>query len=307
MLRRYDTLIIDEAHERSLNIDFLLGYLRQLLPQRPDLKVIITSATIDTERFARALRRRRRRRPAPIVKVTGRTYPVEMRYRPFGDEPERRPRPGAGDRRRRRGAGPGRARRRARVPQRRAGDPRHRRRTCGAARPAATPRCCRCTPGCRRAEQHRIFQPHTRPADRAGHQRRRDVAHRARGALRRRRRHGPHLPLQPPAEGAATADRADLAGLGQPAGRALRTRRAGHLHPAVRRGRLRRPPGVHRAGDPAHQPGVGHPADDGDRARRRRRVPVRRAARPRPRSATATSCWRSSVRSSPPTTTALAG
>jgi ATP-dependent helicase HrpA len=79
-LRRYDTLIIDEAHERSLNIDFILGYLRQLLPERPDLKVIITSATIDPERFAAAFGK------APIVEVSGRTYPVEVRYRPIRDD-----------------------------------------------------------------------------------------------------------------------------------------------------------------------------------------------------------------------------
>jgi len=76
-LRRYDTLIIDEAHERSLNIDFILGYLRQLLPARPDLKVIITSATIDPERFAAAFG------GAPVLEVSGRTYPVEVRYRPL--------------------------------------------------------------------------------------------------------------------------------------------------------------------------------------------------------------------------------
>ena len=76
-LRRYDTLIIDEAHERSLNIDFILGYLRQLLPERPDLKVIITSATIDPERFAAAFG------GAPVLEVSGRTYPVEVRYRPI--------------------------------------------------------------------------------------------------------------------------------------------------------------------------------------------------------------------------------
>ena len=76
-LSRYDTLIIDEAHERSLNIDFILGYLRQLLPMRPDLKVIITSATIDPERFAKAFG------DAPVVEVSGRTYPVEVRYRPI--------------------------------------------------------------------------------------------------------------------------------------------------------------------------------------------------------------------------------
>jgi ATP-dependent helicase HrpA len=82
MLRRYDTLIIDEAHERSLNIDFLLGYLCQLRPRRPDLKVIITSATIDTERFSAHFG------DAPIITVEGRTYPVEIRYRPLGGDDE---------------------------------------------------------------------------------------------------------------------------------------------------------------------------------------------------------------------------
>src|SRR5579859_6513834 len=84
-LLRYDTLIIDEAHERSLNIDFILGYLKQLLPRRPDLKVIITSATIDPERFAEHFTDARTGQPAPIIEVSGRTYPVEVRYRPIGD------------------------------------------------------------------------------------------------------------------------------------------------------------------------------------------------------------------------------
>ncbi|MFH8293387.1 ATP-dependent RNA helicase HrpA [Streptomyces sp. NPDC018059] len=79
-LRAYDTIIIDEAHERSLNIDFLLGYLAQLLPRRPDLKVVITSATIDPERFSRHFG------DAPIVEVSGRTFPVEVRYRPLLEE-----------------------------------------------------------------------------------------------------------------------------------------------------------------------------------------------------------------------------
>ncbi|AOF87292.1 RNA helicase HrpA [Hydrogenophaga sp. RAC07] len=80
-LRAYDTIIIDEAHERSLNIDFLLGYLRQLLPRRPDLKVVVTSATIDADRFAQYFASKNG--PAPVLMVSGRTFPVEVRWRPF--------------------------------------------------------------------------------------------------------------------------------------------------------------------------------------------------------------------------------
>ena len=98
MLWNYDTIIIDEAHERSLNIDFLLGYLQGLLPQRPDLKVIITSATIDPAKFSRHFGH------APVVEVSGRTYPVEIRYRPYGldalpdvDDADWVPAPGSGE------------------------------------------------------------------------------------------------------------------------------------------------------------------------------------------------------------------
>ena len=80
LLRRYDTIIVDEAHERSLNIDFLLGTLKRILPRRPDLKLIITSATIDASRFAEHFAGPRG--PAPVIEVEGRTYPVEMRYEP---------------------------------------------------------------------------------------------------------------------------------------------------------------------------------------------------------------------------------
>ena len=179
---RYDTIIIDEAHERSLNIDFLLGYLKQLLPRRPDLKVIITSATIDTERFADALRRADGT-PAPIIEVSGRTYPVEVRYRAAAAS--RTATTATRCRRdRRRGRG-------ARAPTapgdmlvfllRRARDPRHRRRAARRCRLRDTevlPLYARLSA----AEQHRVFAAAHRPADRAGDQRRRDLADRARAS-----------------------------------------------------------------------------------------------------------------------------
>ena len=84
LLKAYDTIIIDEAHERSLNIDFLLGYLREILPRRPDLKIIVTSATIDSERFSKHFASAKG--PAPIIQVSGRTFPVEVRYRPFEEQ-----------------------------------------------------------------------------------------------------------------------------------------------------------------------------------------------------------------------------
>ncbi|WP_028204206.1 ATP-dependent RNA helicase HrpA [Paraburkholderia nodosa] len=84
LLKAYDTIIIDEAHERSLNIDFLLGYLKEILPHRPDLKLIVTSATIDADRFARHFGSEEK--PAPVIEVSGRLYPVEVRYRPVQED-----------------------------------------------------------------------------------------------------------------------------------------------------------------------------------------------------------------------------
>ena len=224
-LRAYEVLIIDEAHERSLNIDFLLGYLRQLLPERPDLKVIVTSATIDTARFAAHFG------DAPVVEVSGRSYPVEVRYRPIGeDEGDDRDqtqaivdavqelsREGPGD-----------------LLVFLSGE-RDIRDTADALARLDLPGV-ELLPLYARlsaAEQHRVFAPHpgrrivlaTNVAETSltvpGH-RRRD-----------RSRHGPHLPVQPPHQGAAAPDRGDLAGVGRPASRPVRARRAGHLHPPV--------------------------------------------------------------------------
>ena len=86
LLRAYDTIIIDEAHERSLNIDFLLGHLRQILPRRPDLKIVVTSATIDADRFA--MHFASKDGPAPVIQVSGRLFPVEQRWRPFEESRE---------------------------------------------------------------------------------------------------------------------------------------------------------------------------------------------------------------------------
>ncbi len=94
LLKAYDTIIIDEAHERSLNIDFLLGYLKQLMPRRPDLKIIITSATIDADRFARHFGSPEK--PAPVIEVSGRLYAVEVRYRPVEREQVAMPGPDTG-------------------------------------------------------------------------------------------------------------------------------------------------------------------------------------------------------------------
>ena len=274
LLRQYDTIILDEAHERSLNIDFLLGYLAQLLPRRPDLKLVITSATIDVERVAEHFARAR-----PVVEVSGRTYPVEVRYRPVVDPDDAgrrpRPRPGHRDRRRRRRAGGRGAGRHPGVPRRRAGDPRHRGRA-GRARPAGhRDRAALLAAVGRRAAQG--VRPAHRTADRAGHQRRRDVADRARHPLRRSTR-GPRaspgtamrtkvqrLPIEPVSQ-ASARQRSGRCGAARPR----------HRDPALHRGGLPRPARVHRPGDPAHQPRLGAAADG--RARPRATSPTSRSS-----------------------------
>ena len=228
------------------------------------------------------------REAAPIVEVSGRTYPVEVRYRPL----DRAPRGGRG------GRGVVRDQTEAivdAVKELSAEGPgdilvflpgeREIRDTADALeRPAdataRTSRSCRSTRGSPPPSSTGSSSPHAGTPGRARHQRRGDLADRARHPVRRRHRRRAHLAVLRAHQGAAAADRADQPGLGQPALRPLRPGRGGHRDPALLRGGLRGPPGVHRPRDPAHQPGQRHPADDLARARRHRPVPVRRAARP---------------------------
>ena len=275
MLWRYDTLIIDEAHERSLNIDFILGYLRQLLPRRPDLKVVVTSATIDTARFARHFAADGV--DAPIVEVTGRTYPVEVRYRPYDEDPDddrdqvqavvdavaELEREGPGD---------------VLVflsGEREIHDTADALRRLELRHTEILPLYARLSS----AEQHRIFEPHrgrrivlstnvaetslTVPGVRyvvdAGT---------ARISRYSRRLKVQRLPIEPVSR--ASADQ--------------RAGRCGRVAPGVcirlySEEDYDGPARVHAARDPAHQPRRRHPPDDRHRARRRRRLPVRRAAR----------------------------
>ena len=246
MLSAYDTIIIDEAHERSLNIDFLLGYLKQLLPRRPDLKVVITSATIDPERFAAHFaeptgRRRRSSRcpggPTRWRSATGRwsRRPTTTRRasRSSATRPRRSSTPSGSWSR----EGPGdilvflpgerEIRDTADVLTRLSTRPADALRRGAALRPAVLGRA---------AQGLRAAQP---APGRARHQRRRDVADRARHPLRRRRRRRPDLALLRPHQGAAAADRADQPGVGQPALGPLRPGRGRHRDPALLRGGLR--------------------------------------------------------------------
>ena len=266
LLRRYDTIIVDEAHERSLNIDFLLGYLARILPRRPDLKLIITSATIDPRALRAPLRRRARRRGlGPHLPGRG---PL-----PAGraDARATRPRPDRRDRRRGRGAA-ARARRAtcscsSAASARSATPP-----TRCAAGCAPTSRCCRSTRGSPRASSSASSSRTPAAAScspRTSPRRRSPCPASATWSIpgtARISRYSARLKVQRlPIE-------RDLAGLRRPAQGPLRAHRGRHLHPPLHRGGLRGAPALHRPGDPAHEPRVGDPADGGGRARRRSRT-----------------------------------
>ena len=290
-LRRYDTIIIDEAHERSLNIDFLLGYLKRLLPRRPDLKLVITSATIDPERFAAHFADRRwparadhrglrahlpGRDPLPTARSTvpetdeeGETV-VRDQTEAIVDAVRELSAEGPGD-----------------VLVFLPGE-REIRDTADALADSTQPergRTLEIVPLYSRlsaAEQHRVFSSHPSTVRRVvlatnvaetsltvpG------IRYVVDTGVARISRYSVRTKVQ------RLPDRGDQPGLGPAAVRPLRPRRGGHRDPALLRGGLRGPAGVHRPRDPAHQPGLGDPADDLARARRRRPVPVRRAARP---------------------------
>ncbi len=271
-LNQYDTLILDEAHERSLNIDFLLGYLKQLLPKRRDLKLIITSATIDPQRFSRHFNN------APVIMVSGRTYPVEVRYRPLEshDEDEEDLRmpdaiQAAVDELSHTGRGDILI---FQSGERDIRETSHLLRKRNLPNTEILPLYARLSAD----EQMRVFAPH--------HGRRivlaTNVAETSLTVPGIRYvidpGHAAHQPLFAANQGPAPADREDFArSADQRQGRCGRVAE-GILHPPLQRGGLQRPAAVHRPGDPADQPGQRHPSDEGAETGRYPGVPVHRAA-----------------------------
>src|SRR5450830_1491828 len=275
LLRQYDTIIIDEAHERSLNIDFLLGYLKQLLPKRRDLKIIITSATIDAQRFATHFAQTLEGKvvPAPVIEVSGRLYPVELRYRPVQDTDKDKERDlmtaitDAVDELCRIGSGdvlvflPGEREIRDAAEALRKHHPPHVEILPLFARLSAQ-------------EQERVFKTSnarrivlaTNVADRAGH----PLCGRCGSCAREA--------LQLPQQGRAAADRSSCAIGGQPARRPLRPCCCGRLYSPVRRAGLSATSQIHRAGNPALVVGISHPTDEVAASGRCRDLPLYRAA-----------------------------
>ena len=236
-LAAYDTIIIDEAHERSLNIDFLLGYLNNSLPRRPDLKVIITSATIDAERFSTLQRR-------PVLEVSGRTYPVEILYRPLTSKDEDDAEVeltdaivDAADELAQHGEGdilvflPGE---------------REIREAAEALRKSTLRRNDEILPLFARlshAEQHKIFPPQRRETPhRTGNQRRRNLAHRAGHQIRHRHRPRARQTLFRTGKSGAASCRKNIPSRRPPTLRPLRTRLRRRVYPTVFRRRFQQPP-----------------------------------------------------------------
>ncbi len=274
-LRAYDTIIVDEAHERSLNIDFLLGYLKRLVALRPELKVIVTSATIDTQRFSDFFG------GAPVIEVSGRTYPGGSPLSPRVLRGGGRGRRAGGHERGhreggRRDRGPWPHGRHPRIPPGRARDPR------GGRDASQAPPEGRGDPAALLAPVGRGAGPRLRALGRAAHrardERRGNLAHGARHPLRDRHGTCARQAFQPAAEDRPVANRARLAGRGDAARRALRPRGERRGDPPLCRGGLRGEARLHHARDPADLARERDPAHGRPRAGRDRGLSLSRAA-----------------------------